>query len=179
MQIKEFMTAQIEIVEVALADISALQAIGRQTFVEAFAQSNTPENMQKYLAEGFSTEKLTAELSNPDSKFYFATFENNVIGYLKINFGEAQTELKEQKALEIERIYVLKAFYGQKVGQILYEIALDVAQKINADYVWLGVWEENHRAMSFYKKNGFAAFGKHIFKLGEEEQTDIMMKLQR
>ncbi len=80
--------------------------------------------------------------------------------------------------MEIERIYVLKGFLGQKVGQVLFEKTLEIAKAKNADYIWLGVWEENHRAISFYKKNGFSAFGKHLFKLGNDEQTDIMMKLE-
>jgi ribosomal protein S18 acetylase RimI-like enzyme len=54
----------------------------------------------------------------------------------------------------------------------------DRAKKTNADYIWLGVWEENTKAINFYTKNGFAGFDKHIFKLGDDEQTDIMMKLQ-
>jgi len=103
---------------------------------------------------------------------------DTVIGYLKLNFGESQTELKGDKALEIERIYVLKEFHGKKVGQLLYDKAIQVATETKADYVWLGVWEENPRAIAFYKKNGFVEFDKHIFRLGDEEQTDIMMKLQ-
>ncbi len=97
---------------------------------------------------------------------------------MKLNFGQSQTELKDDKAIEIERIYVLKEFHGNKVGQILYDKAIEVARQKNADYVWLGVWEENPRAINFYKKNGFVEFDKHIFKLGEDEQTDIMMKLK-
>ena len=73
---------------------------------------------------------------------------------------------------------MLKAYHGKKVGQLLYEKAIETAKQKNADYVWLGVWEENPRAISFYKKNGFIGFDKHIFKLGDDEQTDIMMKLQ-
>jgi ribosomal protein S18 acetylase RimI-like enzyme len=134
--------------------------------------------MEKYLEEGFSLEKLTAELKNNNSEFYFAVMDNKVIGYLKLNFGPSQTELKDDKALEIERIYVLREFHGKKVGQLLYEKAMQIARQINADYVWLGVWEENPRAINFYKKNGFVEFDKHIFKLGNDEQTDIMMKLQ-
>ncbi len=63
------------------------------------------------------------------------------------------------------------------MGQVLYNQAIDIAKKKKATYVWLGVWEENPRAISFYKKNGFVEFDKHIFKLGDDEQTDIMMKL--
>lgn len=166
-----------EIRKVTLNDIEQLQQIGRQTFSETFSSSNTEENMTTYLEEGFSNEKLIEELNNESSEFYFALSENELVGYLKINFGQSQTELQDDTALEIERIYVLKEFHGKKVGQVLYEKAIEIAKQKNAHYVWLGVWEENPRAISFYKKNGFVEFDKHIFKLGDDEQIDIMMKL--
>ncbi|PVH24478.1 GNAT family N-acetyltransferase [Sphingobacterium corticibacter] len=169
---------QIEIEQVTLNHIEELQQIGRQTFHETFSAGNTEENMTNYLNEGFSIEKLTAELSDKYAEFYFAIVDKNVVGYLKLNFGQSQTELQDDKALEIERIYVLKEFHGKKVGQVLYEKAINIAKQKNADYVWLGVWEENPRAISFYKKNGFVEFDKHIFKLGDDKQTDIMMKLK-
>lgn len=167
----------IEIKKITLNDIDQLQKIGRQTFQETFSEGNSEENMKTYLEEGFSIEKLTAELNDTQSEFYFATHNNEVIGYLKLNFGESQTELKDNKALEIERIYVSKEYHGKNVGQLLYNKAIEIAKQKNADYVWLGVWEENPRAIHFYKKNGFVEFDKHIFKLGNDEQTDIMMKL--
>ena len=170
--------ANIEIRKVVLNDIEQLQKIGRETFQETFSESNSEDNMKSYLDERFSKVKLTAELADVNSEFYFASLDNEVIGYLKINFGASQTELKDNKALEIERIYVSKAFLGKSVGQLLYDKAIQIAKQINAEYVWLGVWEENPRAISFYKKNGFVEFDKHIFKLGDDEQTDIMMKLK-
>lgn len=170
--------ANIEIRKITLNDIDQLQKIGRQTFQETFSGSNSEENMKNYLEEGFSKEKLTAELKDENSGFYFATLDNEVIGYLKINFGASQTELKDSKALEIERIYVSKEFHGKSVGQLLYDKAIQIAKQKDAEYVWLGVWEENPRAISFYRKNGFVEFDKHIFKLGDDEQTDIMMKLK-
>ena len=98
--------------------------------------------------------------------------------HLKINFGQSQTEIKDEDTLEIERIYVLEEFHGKKIGQILYEKAIELAKKNKVNYVWLGVWEQNPRAIRFYEKNGFMQFDKHIFKLGNDEQTDIMMKLE-
>ena len=163
---------------ITLDDLEKLQKIGRKTFEETFSESNSEENMGKYLEEGFSKEKLTAELKNKDSEFYFALLNDEVIGYLKVNFGESQTELKDSKALEIERIYVSKEFHGKSVGQILYDKAIEIAKRKATEYVWLGVWEENPRAISFYKKNGFVEFDKHIFRLGDDEQTDIMMKMK-
>jgi ribosomal protein S18 acetylase RimI-like enzyme len=167
-----------EIIAVTLNDLAVLQKIGMETFYESFSSVNTEENMTQYLAEAYSLEKLTNELSNPNSSFYFAVINDKIIGYLKINFGDSQTELKQDNALEVERIYVLKEYHGKKIGQLLFEKAIELAIQKKADYVWLGVWEENPRAISFYKKNGFVEFDKHIFKLGDDEQTDIMMKLQ-
>ncbi|MBK6901496.1 MAG: GNAT family N-acetyltransferase [Saprospirales bacterium] len=167
-----------EIKKVTMSDIDRLQEIGRQTFFETFSAWNSAENMKKYLDEEFSVENLTAELNDQNAELYFATLDDYVIGYLKINFGPSQTELQDDKAIEIERIYVLKDFHGKNLGQLLYEKAIQIARQKNADYIWLGVWEENSRAINFYKKNGFIDFDKHIFKLGNEEQTDIMMKLK-
>lgn len=157
-------------------DLKALQHIGRQTFSETFSSSNTEENLKQYLEEGFSNEKLTEELNNTYSAFYFAESDNQVIGYLKVNHAGSQTELQDSNALEIERIYVLADFHGKKVGQLLFEKAMEIAQVSKVNYVWLGVWEENHKALRFYEKNGFVAFDKHVFVLGDDEQTDIMMK---
>jgi ribosomal protein S18 acetylase RimI-like enzyme len=170
--------SNIEIRKVTTNDLDELQKIGRLTFYETFASDNTEENMNKYLDEAFSLTKLISELSDNNSEFYFAILDNNVIGYLKLNFGQSQTELKDNKAVEIERIYVLKEYHGKGVGQLLFEKAIKVARQKKADYVWLGVWEKNLRAINFYKKNGFVEFDKHIFKLGNDEQTDIMMKLK-
>ena len=168
----------IKLRKVAFKDIEQLQKIGRETFFETFSNSNSEENMKAYLDEGFSVDKLQSELEDRNVAFYFSMFENTVIGYLKLNFGNAQTELQNDKAVEIERIYVEKTFFGKNVGQILFNKAIKIAKQKNAKYVWLGVWEENYRAINFYKKNGFIAFDKHIFKLGKDEQTDILMKLE-
>ena len=168
----------IGIIKITIIDIHQLQKIGRETFYETFSESNTEENMESYLENGFSADKIKTELNDENAEFYFAKIDEKIIGYLKLNFGQSQTELKGDKALEIERIYVLKEFHEKKVGQILYDKAIEIAKNKNANYVWLGVWEENPRAIRFYKKNGFVEFDKHIFKLGGDEQTDIMMKLQ-
>ena len=168
--------SKIEIKRVTINDLDQLQIIGRQTFSETFSAWNTEENMTKYLDEGFSVEKLTAELNDKNSEFYFAALDHNVIGYLKLNYGQSQTELQDTKSVEIERIYVVRDFHGKSVGKQLYDQAIQISKQKDADYVWLGVWEKNQRAINFYTKNGFVEFDKHIFKLGNDEQTDIMMK---
>lgn len=163
---------------VNIQDIEKLKGIGKRTFTETFSSDNSEENITEYLDNGFSTEKLKTELIDKNAEFYFAELKGRVIGYLKVNSGQSQTEIKDKNYLEIERIYVLKEYHGKKVGQLLYEKAIKIAKSKNAEYVWLGVWEKNPRAIRFYEKNGFVAFDKHIFKLGNDKQTDIMMKLK-
>lgn len=162
--------------EIELKDIEVWQALAKETFFETFSENNSAENMAQYLENSFNIPRLTAELNNPDSQFFMAWDGTTAVGYLKLNSGKAQTELQDDTALEIERIYVKSSYHGQKVGQLLYEKALETAQDEHKNYVWLAVWEENHRAIRFYTKNGFVAFDKHIFRLGNDEQTDIMMK---
>jgi diamine N-acetyltransferase len=167
----------VKITVVSPSDLEQLQKIAISTFKEAFSIGNSEKNMKTYLETKFSLKQLAAELSDGNSSFYFAKHEDQIVGYLKLNFGRSQTELKDENALEIERIYVLKEFHGKKVGQLLYDKAIEVAHEKKVNYMWLGVWENNPRAIAFYRKNGFIEFDKHIFQFGHEEQTDIMMKM--
>ena len=132
--------------------------------------------MKKYLEENLGEAKVLQELNHPDSLFYIAWEGDTPIGYLKINSGNAQTELRDENSLEIERIYVKGSYHGHKVGQLLYDKAVETAQAQKRNYIWLGVWEHNPKAIRFYEKNGFVTFSTHIFKMGDDEQTDIMMK---
>jgi ribosomal protein S18 acetylase RimI-like enzyme len=167
---------KISIQKASVFDIILLQKICKQTFLETYSSDNKEENMIKYIEEEFSAEKLEVELMDQNAEFYFALLESKIIGYLKINLGKSQTEIQGENALEIQRIYVLKEFQGKKIGISLYEKAMEIARKAEVDYVWLGVWEENPTAIQFYEKVGFKAFDKHTFVLGDDVQTDIMMK---
>ncbi|MGG7660840.1 GNAT family N-acetyltransferase [Dyadobacter sp. BHUBP1] len=166
----------IQLIQATINDLETVRQIGIDTFYESFASVNTEENMAHYLKTGFSVEKVASELGNADSEFHLAYDDDQLIGYLKVNHGPAQSELKDDTALEIERIYVLRAWQGLKVGQLLYNKAIDIARERGYAYVWLGVWEENENAIGFYKRNGFTAFDKHLFTLGDDIQTDIMMR---
>ncbi|SDR94456.1 hypothetical protein SAMN05216503_1470 [Polaribacter sp. KT25b] len=167
-----------EIRKVSIQDIENLKEIAKRTFIETYSLVNSKENMTNYLENKFSTEELKTELNDINSEFYFSEFEGKIIGYLKVNIRQSQSVIKDKNALEIERIYVLKEFYGKKVGQNLYKKAIKLAKEKNAEFVWLSVWEKNPRAIRFYEKNGFVPFDKHIFKLGNDEQSDILMKLE-
>ena len=172
------METNFEIVKATITDVNDLADISRKTFIEAFAKDNTAANMQLYLDANITAEKMTTEMNDPDSEFYLAKNDSEVVGYLKVNFGKAQTELQDKNALEIERIYVSKDYYGKNLGQLLFSKAIAIAKANGLKNIWLGVWEKNERAINFYKKNGFTTFGNHSFVLGEDIQTDILMRLE-
>ncbi|MBK8846894.1 MAG: GNAT family N-acetyltransferase [Bacteroidetes bacterium] len=164
------------IVRVTASEMEELLLLSHTTFKEAFAWGNTDANLQHYLNYNLSITKLTEELKNQESEFYFAKTNNRISGYLKINFAKAQTELPLGGGIEIERIYVLQQYHGKGIAQLLYQTALQRATELNAAFIWLGVWEKNMRAISFYKKLGFVEFDTHIFHLGDDAQLDIMMR---
>jgi diamine N-acetyltransferase len=157
-------------------DTDTLQNIAKTTFVETYAAQNTAEQMAEYVATHFNIESLKAELTNPASAFYFAYANDELVGYLKVNFAAAQTDIHDTESLEIERIYVLKNYYGKQIGHFLYEKAAEIAKKAHLNYIWLGVWEYNPRALRFYEKMGFEHFGTHVFDFNGDAQTDILMR---
>jgi ribosomal protein S18 acetylase RimI-like enzyme len=166
----------VSIIPATAADIDALQSISRQTFSAAFAHQNTEENMQAYLENNLSKEQLLKELATEGSEFYMAYNNRQAVGYLKLNFGNAQTDLQEPKSMEIERIYVMPDYFGKNAGKQLLDFAVETARYYNAESIWLGVWEHNLRAIRFYQKNGFSEFARHNFILGTEKQTDLLMR---
>lgn len=156
-------------------DIHLLQKISIETFNDTFQEQNTAENMKVYLEEAFTTEKLLKELANPQSEFYFLYDEDQIAGYLKINIGEAQSEEMGDDTLEIERIYIGKAFQRKGFGKLLFDKAIERATAQKKTKVWLGVWEKNEQALQFYRKLGFEQTGAHSFWMGEDEQIDLIM----
>jgi ribosomal protein S18 acetylase RimI-like enzyme len=166
----------ITIQTVAAEQLPALQQIAQKTFSETFSASNSAADMANYLASQLSAAQLLRELHQSGSSFYFALWEGEVIGYLKLNTAGAQSHPEAINALEIERIYVLQAFQGKQIGQSLLEKALSEARALQAPYLWLGVWEHNERAIRFYQKQGFEVYGSHVFQLGRDAQTDLLMR---
>jgi len=160
------------------SEVEKLRKIGIQTFNETFAATNSAENMELYFQRSFNREKLILELNEERSWLWFIDFRGELAGYLKVNTGDAQTELREDEGFELERIYVLRKFYGSGVGKALMEHAIEFALKLGKKYLWLGVHEENYRALRFYEKFGLKEFDDHVFMMGDQPQRDVLMKLK-
>lgn len=156
-------------------DVAKLQEISRITFKDTFDPYTRSADMQKFLDEVYATDKLLAQINNPDSRFLFLIKGGEVAGYLKINVGAAQTEHLQENALEVERIYLLPKFQHQGLGNVLFDYALNIAQKEGKAYVWLGVYEHNVNAQHFYKRHGFHKVSQHVYQVGSDPQIDWLL----
>lgn len=172
-------------------DLQQLLKFSKKTFTEAFAHLNNPVDFEAHLQKAFTLEKLEKEFNTEGVLFYFITQEyafaddaETIIGFLKLNiasFPDSTTVFctdfnhKKEDLLEIERIYVDTPYQGKGIAQQLMQKAQAVACENKCPYIWLGVWNENAKALRFYEKMGFAKFGQHIFTIGTDDQTDFLM----
>jgi ribosomal protein S18 acetylase RimI-like enzyme len=157
------------------AECAELTELSVTTFVDSFGADNDPSDMALYLATEMNKEKLATELADTGNSFFIARLNGEAVGYIKLR-GDTPEELQPARCVEIERIYVRKAYHDRKVGAALMQHAHDYAVAGNYEIIWLGVWEHNARAIAFYNRWGFTLFGSHIFRLGTDDQTDVLMK---
>lgn len=156
-------------------DLQELQAISITTFTETFKEQNSLEHLQAYLEKAYDLKQLEREVANPSSHFFFVSVNEEVAGYLKINTNDAQTEEMGTESLEVERIYIKKAFQKNGLGKLLMDKAVEFAIKQQKKNIWLGVWEANENAIAFYQRKGFVQTGSHSFFMGDDEQVDLIM----
>ena len=151
--------------------------IAKQTFRETFAHDNTEEQLQEYFEEAYSLRVLSTELENPESETYFIMHEEGDSWFLKVNWGNAQTERELEDAFEIQRLYVLQKFQGFGLGKQLFEFALELATKNSFSWAWLGVWEHKYKKLKhFYNRYGFEKFSQHHFMVGQKVDTDWLLR---
>jgi ribosomal protein S18 acetylase RimI-like enzyme len=168
--------SQIAIRKATTADAELLSELGARTFSETFAVDNTPEDMTAYLQDSFNPAKQLAELSDPNTIVKFAELNGVTVGYSVLSSTRTPAEISSENAVELVRLYVSQNSIGTGVGARLMKDCLDEARQLNFETIWLGVWEHNQRAQTFYRKWNFEVFGTHVFQLGDDAQTDLLMK---
>ncbi|MDG1277785.1 MAG: GNAT family N-acetyltransferase [Algoriphagus sp.] len=159
-----------------VSDLPELLNMAQKAFVQAFTANNKPENVKAYLNEAFTLDQFREEYQKEGSTFFKLVSGTQIIGYTKVNLTPAQTDVHDPESLEIARLYLLDEFIGLGLGKMLLEQAIDFAKEKQKKYIWLGVWEHNPRAISFYERNGFEKFSSHPFPFGDEVQTDWLMR---
>jgi ribosomal protein S18 acetylase RimI-like enzyme len=169
---------EILIIKATEKDADLLLDISAQTFNQSLGSQRSGDTVSAYMSSAFSKEQLLDEIKDASSLFFMAYLAGSQkpVGYTKLRKGKSPKELQNIRAIEIHRIYVLEEMTGKKIGKALIERCLEIARHENYEVIWLGVGEQNHRAINFYKKWGFEKFGSHQFRLGTDEQKDYLMK---
>ena len=157
-------------------DAGLLASLGARLFEEAFGTANAPDDMRAYLATAFSVETQAAELSDPDRVTVLATSaEGDPIGYAMLKYRRDLESVAAVEPVELQRIYVDRRWHGRGVGNALMERCVTLARAAGAGAIWLGVWQENPRAIAFYRRLGFEVVGTQTFQLGTDRQEDFIM----
>jgi len=159
-----------------LEDAALLAQISAETFFDAFAADNTPENISFYVSSAFSPEIQANELADPASIFLIAEIDGEATGYARLKEGNANPDVPGSRPVELVRFYARTRWIGKGVGPALMQKCLEQASQQGYDMIWLGVWERNPRAIAFYQKWGFVQVGTHIFQMGDEPQMDWVMQ---
>jgi ribosomal protein S18 acetylase RimI-like enzyme len=157
-------------------DIETISSIGAQTFTDAYAANNTKEDLEEYISKSFSKAKIEEELNNPNTGYYLCYDDITAIGYSKLNFNTPCEAFAGDNVTELQRIYVLKEYYNKKAGKELMHHALALCKALAYDYLWLGVWKENHRALKFYASWGFETIGERGFMVGSKGYEDYYLR---
>jgi len=161
-----------------LSDAAGLTRLAFETFWDAFAGHlmNAPADLDDYMRRTFTVERMTGELSDLNSLFTIAEVSGEMAGYSKLVVGNIEPGITAERPVELARLYSHQRFLGQGIGPALLDRCFEDARAAKCDVIWLGVWEYNPRARRFYEKNGFRPVGKHIFQLGADPQTDLLMQ---
>jgi ribosomal protein S18 acetylase RimI-like enzyme len=158
------------------ADAALIANLSRETFYNAFAPFNTKEDMDKFMNEVFTRDNLMAELNLPDNIFLLAYVDNEIAGYVRMRDQNIpEVPLGTNNIIEIARIYTISTGIGKGIGSALIKESISIAEQKKREYIWLGVWEKNDKAIRFYERFGFRKFGEHEFVLGNDAQTDWLM----
>jgi ribosomal protein S18 acetylase RimI-like enzyme len=158
------------------AMVKTIQMLSIETFSETFGDQNQAVDLALFLKKAYATEKLLRELEDSDTFFYLLYAGEEAAGYLKLNVDSAQSDIHDPAALEVERIYIKRAYQGLGLGRLLMRKAIEEARGLGKYYLWLGVWEKNEHALGYYRHNGFYQIGKHDFVVGSDVQTDLLMR---
>ena len=161
---------------ITIEDLDTLRVLAIRTYTAAFEHKNQPGVLEEYVVYAFAKAHLEKQLLDSNSHWYFLKQNDTIVGYLKLNTGEAQTEFQEAHGLEIERIYIDIPYLGKGYGKKAIDFSISQAQQLEKSYIWLGVWEENPDAIRFYKKCGFKITGTHAYDMVAEIQTDYIMQ---
>jgi len=158
-----------------IADAAALAQLAAHTFAETFAADNKPEDIEAHLRSAYGLAQQTAEIQDPEVTTLLAYREAALVGFAQVRRKPAPGCVNGERPVELHRFYVLRSQHGTGLGARLMQASCTAAQELGGHHIWLGVWERNARALAFYRKAGFVEVGSHVFMVGSDPQTDLVL----
>jgi len=158
------------------ADAANLAALAERTFRDTFTEVNTPENMAAHAAASYGIDKQREEIESDRIRTLLVELDGVVAGYAQLRNGHHPDCVSAENAIELWRFYIDRSGIGRGLAQRLMQAVVVEAAEWNGRALWLGVWERNPRAIAFYRKCGFVEVGAHVFRLGDDAQTDLIMQ---
>ncbi len=156
-------------------DAAPLAELAERTFRDAFTEGNDPEDMALHCAASFAPEVQAREIADPDTVTIVAEDDGVLIGFAQLRLAAPKACVTAERPSELYRIYVARECPGRGVARRIMDEVLATAARAGSDRMWLGVWEQNRRALAFYRKYGFEVVGEHVFQFGTDAQTDLIM----
>ncbi|MEO1295917.1 MAG: GNAT family N-acetyltransferase [Cyanobacteria bacterium J06636_16] len=122
-------------------DVNLLVHLSRQTFLEAFAADNDPTDMEDYLAEALSLERIQSELSADASTFLLISHTpvSQPVGYAHLRSDFSKSCVMGAHPIELVRLYVQQSAIGQGYGSQLMQACLEHSRQEGFKTLWLGV----------------------------------------
>jgi len=161
------------------SDAPLIALLGRISFNETFGHLFLDNNdLLAYHEKTFSVSKIASSLQKSTNIFWLAFYNELPVGYTKLKLNSVSEFLPSQQVCQLQKIYVLKDFLSKKIGLKLQASLIEEAQKRNYKTLWLSVYDDNVKAINFYKKNQFKNIGKHKFQIGKESFNFIAMAKQ-
>jgi len=155
-------------------DASLLAELGAGTFRES--SPNTPhEDLESYLKENFTREKLFAYLSIESAAALILEKSGQAIGYALLSPGKAPNRLVPPHSIQLKWLYILEEWTGNQLGDVLMARCLEHVRHLGFGSIWLTVWKNNGRAIRFYERWEFRKTGVYDFVVGRDIQKDLVL----
>ena len=157
------------------SDAERLSQLAERIFRDTFSAVNAAEDIDLHCRNSYSEAIQAAEIANPNMLTLLSEEGGKLAGYAQLRWAEAPDCVVADRPGEIQRLYVASDWHGKGIAQDLMDACIEEMKSRGSDVVWLGVWERNPRAISFYRKFGFVEVGDHIFPVGRDPQRDVVM----
>ena len=159
-------------------DVPLLSVLATVSFYEAYFEQDDPHDLASYLLDSFSVEVITDEFRSATFTNFIAFRNGQAVGYAKLRDGDVHGSVMNKNAIELQRLYLVERVWGTGVGHSLLERCIEEALERGKEVLWLGVWEENRRGLSFYRKHGFERVGTLEFPYRDSVGINAVMQLE-